>query len=315
MKKYLLVAALVAAFLLPVHANAGLRAVANPTTITGNAGTATALAANGANCSAGSYPLGVSASGAVESCTAVAANANFNGSLITLTADETGGVVGGAGDVIPWDVATYDTTFDPGDGGGVQRFWMGTTFTFATTDVNTTNNTIAKTAHGWITGESTGPFTSSGGLPAGMVAGTNYWVIRVDADTFKLATSRANALAGTAVDITTQGTGTHTCSRGAYIIIPDGVTRVQFTGGVIAESSLSGQLIITFAKNGSVSNWIGNSQLGVDTAGEENAAILSPVLAVTAGDYFGLSNFGSDAFTIDADVGQTYLSIEVVTRN
>ena len=37
----------------------------------GNVATATALAANGANCSAGNYPLGVDASGAVESCTAV----------------------------------------------------------------------------------------------------------------------------------------------------------------------------------------------------------------------------------------------------
>jgi len=36
---------------------------------TGNAATATALAANGANCSAGQYPLGVNASGAVEDCT------------------------------------------------------------------------------------------------------------------------------------------------------------------------------------------------------------------------------------------------------
>lgn len=35
-----------------------------------HAPTATALAANGANCSAGQYPLGVDASGAVESCTA-----------------------------------------------------------------------------------------------------------------------------------------------------------------------------------------------------------------------------------------------------
>jgi len=38
---------------------------------TDNAATATALAANGANCTAGNYPLGVDASGAVESCTAV----------------------------------------------------------------------------------------------------------------------------------------------------------------------------------------------------------------------------------------------------
>ncbi len=37
--------------------------------LTGNATTSTSLAANGANCSAGSYPLGVDASGAVEDCT------------------------------------------------------------------------------------------------------------------------------------------------------------------------------------------------------------------------------------------------------
>ncbi len=39
-------------------------------TWSGNAGTATALAANGTNCSAGNYPLGVDASGNSENCTA-----------------------------------------------------------------------------------------------------------------------------------------------------------------------------------------------------------------------------------------------------
>lgn len=42
--------------------------------ISGNAGTATALAANGTNCSAGSFPLGVDASGNAESCTALSAS-------------------------------------------------------------------------------------------------------------------------------------------------------------------------------------------------------------------------------------------------
>lgn len=42
----------------------------NAADTTGNAATATALAANGANCPAGQYPLGVDASGAAESCTA-----------------------------------------------------------------------------------------------------------------------------------------------------------------------------------------------------------------------------------------------------
>ena len=43
--------------------------------VTGNADTATALAANGANCTAGNYPLGVDAGGAVETCTAITAAA------------------------------------------------------------------------------------------------------------------------------------------------------------------------------------------------------------------------------------------------
>jgi len=51
------------------------------------AGTATALAANGANCSAGSFPLGVDASGAVETCAAVSISGITNGNnLADLTA-------------------------------------------------------------------------------------------------------------------------------------------------------------------------------------------------------------------------------------
>lgn len=59
-----------------------------------NAATATALAANGANCSAGSYPLGVDASGAAESCTAVdpglEASTAGSGSPNILTSGESG---------------------------------------------------------------------------------------------------------------------------------------------------------------------------------------------------------------------------------
>jgi hypothetical protein len=47
-------------------------------TLTGNAATSTALAANGANCAAGSFPLGVDASGAAESCTDGATQTELN---------------------------------------------------------------------------------------------------------------------------------------------------------------------------------------------------------------------------------------------
>jgi hypothetical protein len=59
------------------------------------------------------------------------------------------------------------------------------------------------------------PFTrvqvsSSGTLPAGLLAATDYFVIRLSDTEIRLATSYANAVAGTAINITDAGSGTHT---------------------------------------------------------------------------------------------------------
>jgi hypothetical protein len=55
--------------------------------------------------------------------------------------------------------------------------------------------------------------TTTTTLPAGLALATDYYVIRLSDTTFKLATSYANAIAGTQIDITSAGTGTHTMSR------------------------------------------------------------------------------------------------------
>ena len=47
-------------------------------------------------------------------------------------------------------------------------------------------------------------------LPAGLSAATDYYVIKLSDTTIKLATSYANAVAGTNINITDAGTGTHT---------------------------------------------------------------------------------------------------------
>lgn len=52
--------------------------------------------------------------------------------------------------------------------------------------------------------------TTTGTLPAGLSLATDYYVIKVSDTTFKLATSFANATAGTQINITDAGTGTHT---------------------------------------------------------------------------------------------------------
>lgn len=91
---------------------------------------------------------------------------------------------------------------------------------FAPGDVTTGTDVIAEVAHGMTTGD--GPYRLSnagGGLPAGSAVDTNYWIIASTADTYKIASSKANALAGTSVDFTTAGTGTHTLLRVANDVI------------------------------------------------------------------------------------------------
>jgi len=54
--------------------------------------------------------------------------------------------------------------------------------------------------------------TTTTTLPAGLALATDYYVIRLGDTTFRLATSYANAIAGTQINITDAGTGTHTIS-------------------------------------------------------------------------------------------------------
>lgn len=86
--------------------------------------------------------------------------------------------------------------------------WPTGDSTFATTDVNTTTEEI--TVGRDIPQGTPIKFASTGGVPAGLVAGTKYFAIRVSATVIKVASSIANAQAGTAIDLTSQGTGTHT---------------------------------------------------------------------------------------------------------
>jgi len=90
--------------------------------------------------------------------------------------------------------------------------------TCAYTDVNTTNETVTLTGHGFSTGHEV-QVSTSGGLPSGLSAGTSYYIIRVDADTIKLADNHAYAMAGTAINLGSQGTGNHTVTPYEFFIV------------------------------------------------------------------------------------------------
>lgn len=53
-------------------------------------------------------------------------------------------------------------------------------------------------------------FTTTGALPTGLAINTDYWLVRVSSTTARVATSYANALAGTVVSYTDGGSGTNT---------------------------------------------------------------------------------------------------------
>lgn len=68
---------------------------------------------------------------------------------------------------------------------------------------------VTWTSHGLKGGQKI-QLTTTGTLPTGLTAATTYYVIPVNANTFQLATSYANAQAGTAINTTGSQSGTHT---------------------------------------------------------------------------------------------------------
>jgi hypothetical protein len=80
-------------------------------------------------------------------------------------------------------------------------------------------DTLQIAAHGLLTGDGPVRVSNSGGaLPGALLAATDYWVIKVDANNLKLATSYANAIAVTPINISDDGTGVHTLADTALTV-------------------------------------------------------------------------------------------------
>ena len=86
--------------------------------------------------------------------------------------------------------------------------------TFLASAVVVATDIITLVAHGYGTGLKV-QISNPGTLPAGISAVTDYFCIKLSADTFALATSLALAQAGTKLDITSQGVGTNTVTATA----------------------------------------------------------------------------------------------------
>lgn len=198
---------------------------------------------------------------------------------------------------------------------------------FAVGDVNTGTDVITETAHGMTTGA--GPFrlSSTGTLPTGtgIAADTNVWIIAPDANTYKLATSKANALAGTAIDITAAGSGTHTLQRGVNDVIiaqlVQGLTSAIGSTFTVTQQVGAGQTDTLRAVATAGSAWcsleivdpdlMSNAQTHAAPSDVTLATDLTAILKADAGWYTLVTNYNSSAYIQAAEAwvesnGRTY---------
>lgn len=108
----------------------------------------------------------------------------------------------------------YSESVSVNDAYGYEAFINATFTTIAPLVIASTGwafatDIITSVGHGITTGMVFQVSTSTT-LPAGVSASTDYWAIYLTDDSFALASSLANAQAGTKLDFTDAGTGNHT---------------------------------------------------------------------------------------------------------
>ncbi len=113
-----------------------------------------------------------------------------------------------------WGTGDGSTTFNIPDFRGRARIAKGTgtvAESVAAASVNTGTETWTVTNNNskWITGQAV-VLTTTTTLPAPLALATTYYLIRASATTIQFATTLALAQAGTPINLTTQGVGTHT---------------------------------------------------------------------------------------------------------
>ena len=133
--------------------------------------------------------------------------------------------------------------YQPTMSASVLNVWIGTVSNLVSTPTISPVSTAYTTAmiagvdtvNDWITTSGDIPtlsrvrFTTSSTLPAPLALATDYWTIRITASTSRIATSYANAVANTYLDLTTQGTA-GTLTTTAFATLNIDTSAVVFPG-------------------------------------------------------------------------------------
>jgi hypothetical protein len=138
--------------------------------------------------------------------------------------------------------------------------------------------------------------TTTTTLPAGLALATDYYAIRLSDTTFSLATSYANAVAGTAINITDAGTGTHTITW----LLPRytngaGLEAIMFNSNATALGAATPNLSLGYTNSAQVASRATPTVLPIGKTACPNSQIL----------YSGATGTGKYNFTVPKQGGDS----------
>lgn len=138
--------------------------------------------------------------------------------------------------------------------------------------------------------------TTTTTLPGGLATATDYYVIRISDTTFKLATSYANAIAGTAINITDAGTGTHTVTW----LLPRytngaGLQAIFFNSNATALGAATPNLSLGYTNSAQVASRATPTVLPIGKTAASNSHIL----------YTGATGTGKYNYTVPQQSGDS----------
>jgi hypothetical protein len=151
--------------------------------------------------------------------------------------------------------------------------------------------------------------TTTGTLPAGLALATDYYVIKTGDFTCKLASSYANAMAGTAIDITDTGSGTHTINT----LLPRytngaGLQAIMFNNNSTAMGAATPNLSLGYTNSLQAGSRVTPNVLPVGKSAASNSHILYTG-ATGAGKYnYAMPLQGGDAGIAQVDTIQNSVS-------
>ena len=179
------------------------------------------------------------------------------------------------------DIASFTLTFDATD----------------TAVVSIANDTLSFTNHRFVNGQKV-TYTDGGGTAIGGLSdGTSYFIIKVDQNTIKLATSASNAASSTAINLTSGAAGgSHTLN-----VKFDGVNtkfKATFNNGKKAKISRAAQLSLSI--NGVVQQPQDSSSPSVGYGVEADSTIVFSTAPVATDVVFG-SFIGEVAASFDLE--------------